>query len=174
MASSLLAAGKPMPQFKLPLVGGGEVTIGENLTSGKPTLFSMYRGLHCPLCKKYNIKMEEGLPDLDSLGVDLVFASMNDQAKAEQAKAEWDIKSKVAYSMTEEQAKSLGLYVSNAMVGSSEPAVFSEAGMFMLNKEGVLQFVDVSNAPFLRPDLTNFMNGLKYVLAKSYPIRGTR
>jgi peroxiredoxin len=169
-----LPAGKPMPQFKLPLVGGGDVNVGENLTAGRVTLFSCYRGIHCPFCKKHNMKLEEHLSELDQLGVDVVFVSMNDKDKAEKSTADWGIKSKVAYGMSEAQANSLGLYVSNGVEAYGDPEVFSEPGLFMLNPEGALLFVDISNAPFLRPDVPHLIAGLEYVLRKSYPIRGTR
>ena len=73
---ALLQAGKPMPEITLPVVGGGEVTVGKNLTAGRYTLFSFYRGLFCPLCKKYNAEIEAQLAELDTLGVDVVYVSM--------------------------------------------------------------------------------------------------
>ncbi len=43
----------------------------------------------------------------------------------------------------------------------------------MTNPEGRLQVVDISNAPFARPDLETLANGLAFVQQKDYPIRGT-
>lgn len=45
--------------------------------------------------------------------------------------------------------------------------------MFVLNPAGELQIIDVSNAPFSRPDLKMLLSGLKFVIANDYPIRGT-
>ena len=46
--------------------------------------------------------------------------------------------------------------------------------MLTTNPEGALAFVSVCNAPFLQPELAMVMMGIKFVLAKGYPIRGTR
>lgn len=83
---------------------------------------------------------------------------------------------RVAYGLSEGQAKSLGLYITNGQKfeAYTEPEVFTEPALFAINPEGALHFVDVSNAPFLRPEIAMVMMGLKYVLAKGYPIRGTR
>lgn len=162
-----------MPKFALPLVGGGEVTIGQNVAEGRSTLFYSYRGLHCPLCHKFMNSLEQKLEKLDSMGVDVVFLSMNDAEKATKAKEEWGIKSPVAYGMSSEQAASLGMYLSDGIEGYNEPTVFSEPGMFMINPDGALRFTDICNAPFIRPDVDGLMFGLEFVFSKNYPIRGT-
>ena len=74
------------------------------------------------------------------------------------------------------QAHSLGLYVSSGQTGVSytEPAVFSEPALFGVNPQGVLQFVNVSNAPFLRPEVGLLMMVLKHVIDTGYPVWGTR
>ena len=38
--------------------------------------------------------------------------------------------------------------------------------------DGRVQIVDVSNAPFSRPDLGSILAGLKYVIPNDYSIRG--
>lgn len=162
-----------MPKFALPLVGGGEVTIGQNVAQGRTTLFYSYRGVHCPLCRKFVNALEGHLEKLDSMGVDVVFLSMNDAEKATKAKEEWGIKSPVAYGMSVEQAVSLGLYLTDGMPSFNEPTVFSEPGMFMLNSDGALRFTDICNAPFVRPDIDGLIFGLEFVFSKNYPIRGT-
>ena len=43
----------------------------------------------------------------------------------------------------------------------------------MVNPEGLLHLVDIANAPFLRPDLDRLISGLRFVIDKNYPIRGT-
>lgn len=46
-------------------------------------------------------------------------------------------------------------------------------GLFVINPEGKVQIVDISNAPFARPDLASILQGVKFVREKQYPIRGT-
>ena len=42
----------------------------------------------------------------------------------------------------------------------------------MINANGLLQVVDISNAPFARPDLAGLAKGLTFIRDKDYPIRG--
>jgi hypothetical protein len=43
----------------------------------------------------------------------------------------------------------------------------------VINPQGKIQIVDVSNAPFARPDLNGLVKGLGFIQQKQYPIRGT-
>jgi hypothetical protein len=49
---------------------------------------------------------------------------------------------------------------------------FPEPGLFVVNGDGKIQIVDISNAPFARPDLATLLGGIKFVRANDYPIRG--
>ena len=93
---ALLKAGDAMPQITLPTTCGSEVTVGKNVAEGRYTLFSFYRALFCPLCKKFNSELEGKLADLDALGFDVVFVSMDPKEDAEKAKEQWGLKSKCA------------------------------------------------------------------------------
>ena len=42
----------------------------------------------------------------------------------------------------------------------------------MINPEGKVQIIDISNAPWSRPDLANILNGIKIIKERNYPIRG--
>jgi hypothetical protein len=44
--------------------------------------------------------------------------------------------------------------------------------VFVINPQGQAQIIDISNAPFARPDLKSLLGGLQFVIAKGYPIRG--
>jgi hypothetical protein len=44
--------------------------------------------------------------------------------------------------------------------------------LFVLNAQGEVQIVDLSNAPFARPDLKALLKGIQFVMSKDYPIRG--
>ena len=46
-------------------------------------------------------------------------------------------------------------------------------GVFVVNGDGNIQILDISNAPFARPDLEGLLNGIKFVRDNDYPIRGT-
>ncbi|MFD2029883.1 hypothetical protein ACFSKM_05400 [Ancylobacter dichloromethanicus] len=69
--------------------------------------------------------------------------------------------------------RGLGLYISEPRSPEETDRPFPEPGLFIINPEGRLQIVDISNAPFARPELHGVLNGLKFVQQKNYPIRGT-
>ncbi|MFD0391286.1 hypothetical protein ACFQ4K_31090 [Tistrella bauzanensis] len=69
--------------------------------------------------------------------------------------------------------RGLGLYVSAPRSAQETDRPFAEPGVFVINPDGAVQIVDISNAPFARPDLAALLRGISFVQAKSYPIRGT-
>ena len=77
------------------------------------------------------------------------------------------------YGLTIEQMRSLGLYISDPRSPQETDRPFAEPGLFLVNPQGNAQIIDVSNAPFARPDLQMILNGVKTIIEKSYPVRGT-
>lgn len=67
----------------------------------------------------------------------------------------------------------LGLYISAPRSPNETDRLFPEPGLFVVNPEGKAHIIDVSNAPFARPDLRGVLNGLKFIRERDYPIRGT-
>jgi len=43
----------------------------------------------------------------------------------------------------------------------------------VVNPLGRIHVVDISNAPFARPELGGVLMGLRFIQEKQYPIRGT-
>ncbi len=68
---------------------------------------------------------------------------------------------------------SSALYTSEPRSPQETDRPFAEPGLFAINPEGKVQIIDISNAPFSRPDLAGILQGLKFVQEKQYPIRGT-
>jgi len=165
-----LAAGSQFPAFSLQKVGGGEVKIGGD---GAWQLLVVYRGKHCPLCRKY-LKILDGL--LDEFGtagvaVNVISGDPREKAEAEAAEEGWRFP--VGYGLTLDQMRALGLYVSTPRSPQETDRPFPEPGLFVVNPDGDAQIVDISNAPFARPELGNILNGLKMIKERNYPIRGT-
>jgi hypothetical protein len=69
--------------------------------------------------------------------------------------------------------QALGLYVSNLRSADETDRPFPEPGLLVVNSEGKVQIIDISNAPFARPDLNSILKGVKFIQEKRYPIRGT-
>lgn len=79
----------------------------------------------------------------------------------------------LAHSLTEEQAREWGLYISEKREGSQEPDKFSEPGLFLLRPDRSLFFAVTQSAPFTRPPLDDLLSGLDFVIENDYPTRGT-
>jgi len=170
--SQKLTPGAQAPDLKLPLVGGGTF----DLAGEKPDNFTMvlfYRGFHCPVCKGYLAGLVSLLGDYEAAGFSVVAASMNGQDLAEKAANEWELgKLRVAHSVTVEDAKNWGLWISKAFK-DVEADIFTEPGLFWIRPTGELYLADISNMPWARPDLGNLLSKVPYALENNYPARGT-
>ena len=79
----------------------------------------------------------------------------------------------LAHSLSEEQAREWGLFLSEARPDSEEPEVFSEPGLFLLKPDRSIHFEVIQSAPFTRPDLDQLLEGIDIIAEKDYPARGT-
>lgn len=165
-----LQAGSVMPGINVAKVGGGEIKIGA--TAGWQMVV-VYRGKYCPICKRYLKGLDGLLDEFRAIGTEVVAVSGDPREKAESETAEEGWRFPVGYGLTMDQMRTLGLYISEPRSSQETDRPFPEPGLFVVNPEGRAQIIDVSNAPFARPDLQAILNGLKFVQEKNYPIRGT-
>jgi len=100
----------------------------------------------------------------------VVSADPRDKAESEATEEQWRFP--VAYDMTVPQMRDLGLYISEPRSAQETDRPFAEPAVFVINPESKLQVVDISNAPFARPDLASLLAGLKFIQEENYPIRG--
>lgn len=165
-----LKAGTPIPSFSLPKVGGGEITTG-----GGPNwkMIVVYRGKHCPLCRRYLKTLNELSEQFTESNIEVAAISGDPKEKAESEVAEEGWRFPVGYGLNVAQMQALGLYVSEPRSPQETDRPFPEPGLFVVNPEGKAHIIDVSNAPFSRPDLAGILAGLKFIREKNYPIRGT-
>lgn len=164
------AAGSPLAKFTVPLVGGGDLTLASQ-TGWR--MLVVYRGKHCPLCKRYLDTLNAMLDEFEDAGIAVAAVSADPLQKAQAQVAAQGLKFSIGYDLSVAQMQALGLYVSSPRSPEETDRPFSEPGLFVVNPDGTLQIVDLSNAPFARPDLASLLAGLKFVLDKEYPIRGT-
>lgn len=165
-----------VPNFSVDLLSGGTWSLADQ----KPENFTMvvaYRGYHCPLCKMYLGKLNKIADDLKEKGINLIVLSSDTEERAQIAKDEWKLdKLHIAYGLSIEDARALGLFVSASIgttsTGVVEPDLFSEPGLFMIRPDQTLYFADIQTMPFLRPDLSGLLANLDFILSKGYPARG--
>ncbi|MGB3721804.1 MAG: redoxin domain-containing protein [Pacificimonas sp.] len=165
-----LPAAASFPALSWPTVHGG--TLDLNAGSGWRVLI-VYRGKHCPVCRNYLNELQSMLGDFkaEDIAVQALSADPLSRAKGEADKEGWTFP--IGVDLKPDEAMQLGLYVSTPRSPEETDRPFAEPGLFVLNPAGKLQIVDISNAPFCRPSLKSLLDGLKFVIANDYPIRGT-
>jgi len=165
-----------VPDFSVSKLDGSTWTLSDQ----KPENFTMvvaYRGYHCPLCSKYLAGLNKIADGLAERGVNLVVISSDTIERAQLANDEWKLdKLEIAYGLSIDKARELGLYVSNGIgttsTGIDEPDIFSEPGLFLIRPDQTLYFADIQTMPFLRPDLAGLLPNLDFIISKGYPARG--
>ncbi|MBE0436961.1 MAG: redoxin domain-containing protein [Methylomicrobium sp.] len=164
-----MTAGEKFPTMTWNAVSGERLVPADG--SGWRVLI-VYRGQHCPLCKAYLNSLNEMLEDFRAMNiaVSTVSADSKEKAEAEVAECGWTFP--VGYDLSVDQMRELGLYISDPRSPEETDRPFAEPGLFVINPAGNAQIIDISNAPFARPDLKSLLKGLQFVMSKDYPIRG--
>lgn len=166
-------SGAPFARQMVPSLGGEEMTLGKPGEGHDWQMIVIYRGLHCPICKDYMGQLDKLKSKFHDIGVDVVAVSGDSQEKSQAFVDEVGLTLPVGYDLGTAQMQDMGLYISEPRSPEETDRPFSEPGLFVVNGDGQLQIVDISNAPFARPDLERLAKGLKFVRDKDYPIRGT-
>lgn len=171
--SQKLTSGGNLPPLTLPLTQGGEITLGKTRTPGAWQVVIVYRGLHCPLCNKYLTRLEDLRERFTNANTELIAVSGDPQAKAQEMVTRNNLQFSVAYGLTIEQMRELGLYISDPLSEKETDRQFAEPGTFAVNGDGRLQLIEISNTPFNRADLVELLDTVEWVQENDYPIRGT-
>jgi peroxiredoxin len=173
MATQKLSSGSRLPAISLPLVGGGKVTLGQSQKKGHWQLLFVYRGQHCPICKQYLTKLETLKDKFLATGAEVVAVSGDPEGKAVAMVESAGLTFPVAYGLSIEQMRNLGLYISHPRSPEETDRPFPEPGMFAVNADGNAQLIDISNTPFNRSDLDELLETVEWIQENNYPIRGT-
>jgi len=167
---------KPVPgsileHMSFPKLSGGEVTVGgfcENWT-----LLVVYRGKHCPRCKKY-LNILDGMRERwIEAGFDIAVVSADTEEKAEADRKEFGWEFDLAYGLSESQMNTLGVYVTEPLSSSETDRRFAEPGTFVIRPDGSLLLVSISNGPSARPELAELLDGMIFTKENDRPPRGT-
>ncbi len=165
--------GAKAPALRLSTVGGGTFDLADQ----KPDTFTMlvfYRGLHCGVCKGFLPQVDKAVAEFEKVGTKVVAISMDPQDRAEKAVAEWGLGSlPVAYGLSEETAREFGLYITQSIKDAETP-VFSEPGLFLVDKDGKFYLINISSMPFARPDISDLPAKITFATQNGYPARGTK
>ncbi|MGJ8557083.1 MAG: redoxin domain-containing protein [Sulfitobacter geojensis] len=170
MSSAKPRVGAIVEAASFPHVDGGTRQIGQN--RDRWSVLFVYRGKHCPRCKRYLNKLNAAL-DQWTAKMDVIVVSADTQEKALADRAEFGWNFDLCYGMTEEQMRALGLYVSDPLSETETTTRFAEPGTFAMRPDGTLMLVDISNGPAARPDLEELLDGMIFNIDNDRPIRGT-
>ena len=171
MTNAKPRVGLHVEELSFPLVDGTRsIAIGQ--PKDRWTMLFVYRGRHCPRCKRFLNKLSEALPAWAEV-MDVVVVSADTLEKAIEDKEEFGWEFDLCYGLTEKQMRSLGLYVSEPLSEAETKGLFSEPGAFGIRPDGTLMLVDISNGPAARPDLEELLDGMKFNIENDRPVRGT-
>lgn len=169
-----LHAGAEFPFVEAKLLNGHVKKLSKPEHGLDWKMIVVYRGQHCPLCTRYLNELESARELLAQTGVDLIAVSADNKEQLESHLEKLNVSYPIAYGLTVEKMKELGLYISAPRSSQETDHPFSEPGLFVVNSEGKVHVVDISNNPFVRPDLTSLVKGLAWIRnpENNYPIRG--
>ena len=167
---------QPVPTLNVPTLAHGNFKLAADAATNF-TLVVFYRGLHCPICLKYLLELGRLQPEFEKRGVKVIALSSDGreraQAMADKLKAP-DLR--MGYDLSLANAREWGLFVSTSRgvtsIGTEEPALFSEPGVFIVRPDGTLYYSAVQTMPFARPHFDELVAALDFALAKGYPARG--
>ena len=169
-ANTKFPAGTPFPSVTWPTVQGGKIDIAG---ADGWRMLVVYRGKHCPQCKRYLKILNEMLDAFKEAGISVSAVSADPAEKAGDDVSSQGWQFPVGFGLTIEEMRTLGLYVSEPRSAQETDRPFAEPGIFVVNPRGNVQIIDISNAPWSRPDLQPLLNGIKFAIEKEYPVRGT-
>ncbi|MCH4823272.1 redoxin domain-containing protein [Gramella lutea] len=166
-----LKPGAKVPELNLNTTKG----VKWNLSDNKPENFTMiivYRGIHCPVCKKYLEELNNKIGDFRDKGVNVICVSSNTKELALKTVEEWKIdKLDIAYGFDVEEGRKWDLYISEA-IKDSEPDMFLEPALFLVRPDNTLYSASIQSMPFARPKFDELLKSISFVIKEDYPARG--
>ncbi len=154
------------------LIMGAKWSLKSQASTDKTwSLVVVYRGYHCPVCKKQLKTLSGQLSDFAEAGVAVVAVSMDSEERASKAYDEWALGDlPVGYGLSKEFAKTYGLYLSES-IKDDEPKLFTEPALLLFRGE-TLHAAWLQSLPFARPAFDELLSGIKYIDKEDYPARG--
>ncbi len=163
-------AGSVLDEMTFPKLGGGEIIVGGQRDSW--TLLVVYRGKHCPRCKRYLNRLNQMLGEWSAAGIDVVVLSADSEEKARADREEFGWAFDLCYDLNEVQMGQLGLYVSDPLTVAETDRRFAEPGTFVIRPDGSLLLISISNGPAARPELAELLDGMIFNKQNDRPPRG--
>ena len=166
-----LVPGAPAPRLEAMTVAGRRWTLGES--AAKMTLLIFYRGGFCSYCRTNLQDYQAHAADFAGRGVEVVFASADEEAQARSAADDWEVALPICHGVGIGQMEDWGLFLSAGDRAMRQPDVFCEPGLFLVG-DGVLLYAVLNSAPFGRPRAGDMVAMLDFMESKgaAFPQRG--
>lgn len=176
MSTYKLHPGDVFPTLEVPDESGVIRDLSKPQGENDWMMVVVYRGRHCPMCTRYLNRLDGVVGDLAAIGVDVAAVSGDSPAQLARHREKLSVSFPLFHSLSLAQMERLGLYISDPRSPKETDHPFAEPAVFVVNGESTLQVVDLSNNPFVRPELKVLASGLRWIRdpANDYPIRGMR
>lgn len=158
-----LMPGTEAPTLECELLDGTPFRLADRRPENL-TMVVFYRGHHCPVCRVQLRDLDRRIDDFASRGVEVVAVSADDRLRAQRSRAEWPVERvPLGFGVSIPEARAWGLYISDAY-GADMPSQFSEPGVFLVDRDGIVQYAAVTSMPFGRPRAEDLLPGIDYLL----------
>lgn len=175
MTTKKFKAGDKFPLIEVDSLESSVVTLGKPSEQYDWKLVVVYRGKHCPLCTRYLNEIEKSKTEFQQLGVDIIAVSADNRSQAKSHFEQLNVSFPISFGLSIEQMQQLGVYISSPRSPQETDHPFAEPGLFVINEKDQVQIIDISNGPFVRPELNILLSGIRFIRDpdNNYPIRGT-
>ena len=148
--------GEHFPTITASRVGGGEMTIPEDL-EGRWAVLLFYRGHWCPYCRKQLLDFQRAQEQLNELGAEVVALSVDSLDQAQQTVERHRLTFPLLYGLdARAAAKMMGAYI-------NEDPLYLQATGFVLRPDGTVAVAVYSSSAIGRLVATDTINFLKYL-----------
>lgn len=167
----VLRPGQPAPPLQFGLADGSSWS----LDAQAPDIFTMivfYRHRHCSVCKEYLKALDELHADFAAQGTSSVAVSMGSRADAKASVNDFDLSTlPLGHGLSLMAARDWQLFLS-AGRRETEPALFCEPGLFLVDRNQRLYFASIQSMPFGRPVLEQVLDWIPKLVERRTEARG--
>lgn len=183
MLTTKIDAGSEFPEIEVKKPDGSAVQLvetapGEGEADGRGERWQIvvvYRGKHCPICTRFLKDLSSAVGEFNALNTDIVAVSADSVEQLQQHIESdlSDVSLPLYCDIQLQDMKRLGLYLSEPVNDSETDHTFAEPALFVIRPDSKVQLVDIANGPFIRPNISLLLKGLKFIRENDYPVRGT-
>ncbi len=160
------------PALTVPLLDGDRTWTLARQRPPRFTAVVFYRGLHCGVCRDYLGELDDLTDELLARGTEPIAISADDRPRAARTRREWGLERlPLGYALPLGVARRWGLFISEA-IRPEEPELFSEPGLFLVDREGRIYAAAVTSMPLGRPPLDEVLHAIDLALDTGAPARG--